>query len=243
MQIEKFYQRSRLDSKLKEEVVEILLANPLATIKEVADGAGIKFSAARMAIQYLEIPERTAGGAFRRLDEDEIASKATDLFAKGKKWGEVYKEISADPKRIRKICKSLGLKPVRTPRHGTAVEYDYWGCRCDVCRKANYDRCMAVKADMKSRVETDCPHGTMTGYWNWECRCDACVKVGAEVNKMRVTTPVETQKRSGERWTEAEIAALENYDVIARELAMSLGRTTGSVNTRRMMLGIRKTNA
>lgn len=240
MQIEKFYQRSRLDSKLKEKVVEILLANPFATIQEVADGAGIKFSAARMSIAYLEIPERTPGNSFRILPEDEIVERVTKMFEEGKKVTEVYKEVPASAERIREICKKFGLKKVRTPRHGTAVEYDYWKCRCDICKKANYDRCMAVRADMKSRAETDCPHGTMTGYWNWECRCDACVKVGAEVNKVRVSTPVETQGRAGERWTDAELAAIASYDSIARDVAMSLGRTTTGVSTRRTMMGIRK---
>ncbi len=61
-------------------------------------------------------------------------------------------------------------------KHGAIVTYNYWGCRCDDCRKANADRMresIAANAKLK-KLPKDLPHGRTTTYNYWRCRCNEC---------------------------------------------------------------------
>ena len=52
------------------------------------------------------------------------------------------------------------------------------GCRCDICRAANTERCAEYRAKRLERaasdgVPDDVEHGH-SAYQNWGCRCDIC---------------------------------------------------------------------
>lgn len=235
--LQQFYNKSRLSEDQQDMVVRILKENLAISLGEMSSRTGLTISQVRTAYKHLEIAPKYVREANTVKEQEELRGLIEPLYALGKSRREIAEELDLKYGTVVKICKKYELvKGERQPRHGTAVEYDHFGCRCDVCRIANRKRCYRVKEDMKSRPE-DIPHGTMTGYWNWECRCAPCRKVGSEVQQHRLATPLETQWNRSARWTEADEAALESYDKTARELAMELGRTTGAVNTRRSGLG------
>ncbi len=72
----------------------------------------------------------------------------------GGKWGghtlqETGDKFGITRERVRSIVSKYGLKrnlkpptepkPPRVAKHGTRNEYQYWGCRCEICNKANTD--------------------------------------------------------------------------------------------------------
>lgn len=67
------------------------------------------------------------------------------------------------------------------PRHGKKGTYDYYGCRCQACTKANTEAVKERKA--KGLPEGDPRHGTRNGYTTWSCRCPACSKAASDYYK------------------------------------------------------------
>lgn len=238
MDLQNFYNKSGLSEDEQDMIVRVLREDLSTSMAEMSNKTGIKYSRVRSSYKYLGISSKDTAEAKALKQQTVLMLKIKPLYARGYSRREISEAIGVSAPTVTNICKKFNLKKGRTPRHGTAVEYDHHGCRCETCITANRERCYAVKANMKAR-ESDIPHGTMTGYWNWACRCAACKKVGSDINKQRVATPPETQWNKGERWVGAEESAIESYDMTARELAMSLGRTTGGVNTRRSTTGIR----
>ena len=239
MELQNFYNRSRLSEEQQDLIVRILSEDLSTDMAEMARLTGIPYTTIRGAYKHLGISTRDILDAKALKRQTEIMLKVEPLYSAGLGRQAIADELGVSLNAVVKVCKKFGLKKGRTPRHGTATEYGHFGCRCDECIEANRIRCGQVKASMRERVE-DAPHGTQSGYWNWECRCDACRKVGAEINKMRVATPLETQWNKGARWVGPEDAAIESYDLVARELAVTLGRSVGGVNARRAGRGVRK---
>lgn len=124
-----------------------------------------------------------------------------------------------------------------TPEHGTTARYGgKHKCRCPLCVHANTQRAKESKAkrDLKLAMGlVDVPHGTKSGYFNWGCRCGVCGPVGREANRKALETPVETQWNKGQRWVPDEQKKTHTYDTTARELAMTIGRTTSAVHSQR----------
>lgn len=60
--------------------------------------------------------------------------------------------------------------------HGTITCYQYWGCRCALCRAVNRERVAQIRAQLRARPRWQVPHGTRGGYVNWSCRCPACTQ-------------------------------------------------------------------
>lgn len=63
----------------------------------------------------------------------------------------------------------------RNKLHGTYTGYNYHGCSCDRCRKANRDYLLERRAQYaKTGGIPEHVHGTHNGYANYGCRCDEC---------------------------------------------------------------------
>jgi hypothetical protein len=243
MDLQNFYNRSRLSEEDQDLIVRILSEDLSTDMMEMSRRTGIKYTTIRGAYKHLGISSAATREAKLLREQTELMLRIRPLYCEeGMGRREIAAELGVSMGTVQNICEKFELVKGRKPRHGTAVEYDYWKCRCVECREANRLRCYAIRDNLKGRVESggDVPHGTMTGYWNWECRCDECRAVGSRVNRERVATPVETQWRKGERWVGGEDVAIESYDVTAREIAMGLGRTVGGVNARRSGRGVRR---
>lgn len=236
MLVEEMMRRSRLGVEDKQAIVDVLTENPLASHREVAEATGVAQPSVRQCFTFLGLTgAKKAALRWETEEADMVETIRTGLEA-GKTATDVSRESGIPYTTVRRIAKREGIKYNRIPRHGTAVEYGHFGCRCEVCTVANRERCYAVKADMQSPERaSDVPHGTMTGYWNWACRCEECCAVGSRVNRERVWTDPSEVTRFMAEWT------AEEYQVIAeggtaRSIAVELGRTVSSVNSRRSMI-------
>lgn len=75
-------------------------------------------------------------------------------------------------------------------RHGESGYVNY-GCRCDVCKRANADKTNRLRnRNSEERVEVNgrmvhplAPHGTVNGYMYYRCRCEPCTQAAGERNK------------------------------------------------------------
>lgn len=72
----------------------------------------------------------------------------------------------------------------RDKRHGTYTGYNYYGCSCERCRKANSDYINERKAIWRASVP-DHVHGSFNGYNNYGCRCDECMEAQRENSRLR----------------------------------------------------------
>lgn len=71
------------------------------------------------------------------------------------------------------------------PRKASGTCYSHHGCRCDVCKKANAERCDKRR---KQRDPSKLPperHGKKSTYSNWNCRCEACTAAWSEYQNKR----------------------------------------------------------
>jgi hypothetical protein len=57
------------------------------------------------------------------------------------------------------------------------------GCRCDVCKTANYQAQKQWRDNITSMPES--AHGTVNGYKIYGCRCDDCKAANSEANDRR----------------------------------------------------------
>lgn len=70
------------------------------------------------------------------------------------------------------------------------------GCRCDVCRRANTEKCAEKRRRRAAAVEAGSdrvPHG-IGGYVNWGCRCDVCSAAGSAANAAMRARPAREDK-------------------------------------------------
>lgn len=239
LDVDGFLRRSRMDPQAKEKLLGLLLKDRGMSARKMAASLGVKYHVVRSAYAFLGVSAEASLADARGRVREERLEAVCGLLEKepGIKREQIADRLGLPYYTVARLMKEEGLSTVRLPRHGTAVEYDHFGCRCDVCTVANRKRCYAVKAQMQSRPE-DIPHGTMTAYWNWNCRCAECRTVGSRVNKERVWIDPALTVSKGSRWSEAELAAVADYSRSAREIAVELGRTVTAVNTRRSMLGL-----
>lgn len=238
MDVENFYAKSRMPKKDQQRLVTAL-RRKMRTQREIADKLGLDYNVLRTAYKHLGINSVEILRERERQEEEPWVDAVKELAGQGKSVRQIAEILSVPNSFVMRIFKKYKAEKVRQPRHGTATEYNHFGCRCVACISYNSERSRRNKEDRLLRPE-DTPHGTTTGYWNWNCRCDECCLVGSRVNRERTQTPVETQTRVGERWADSEVDNLRSYAKIAREHAIELGRTTTAVNTRRALAGIRK---
>lgn len=236
LNIDEFRRRSQLDRASQNRLLKVLAEDVSMSMGEASRRARVPYGSVRGSFAYLGLAagesERGAQAVLRRVRVELIRKELERTpWATGRT---IAKRLDMPYHVVQPLMKAEGLKGERIPRHGTAVEYGHWKCRCRVCVDANRERCYAVKADMRSRPE-DIPHGTQTAYWNWACRCEECRVVGSRVNKGRVFTEPEARGRVGVRWTPEEDAVVAG-DESARSIALRLGRSVSSVNTRRATL-------
>jgi hypothetical protein len=62
------------------------------------------------------------------------------------------------------------------PRKQSGTCYTHHGCRCEVCKRVNAERCARRR---KERDPSKLPperHGSKSTYSNWNCRCDLCTE-------------------------------------------------------------------
>lgn len=240
LDIAQMKERSRLSVGDQEKILTILLRSGETgvSMQKMSEETGIAYASVRMAYGYLGVVSvvGVAGGSARALDKAERLRKIRAELRKNPDSTAlaIANRLGLAYHMVQPLMKEAGLSRVVEIQHGTAVGYGYWKCRCDECVLANRKRCYAVKEDMQSRPE-DIPHGTMTAYWNWACRCEECRVVGSRVNKERVFTEPEARGRVGLRWTPEEDAVVAG-DESARSIALRLGRSVSSVNTRRATL-------
>lgn len=239
MELQNFYNKSRLSEDEQDLIVRILSEDLATSMTDMARLTGIPYTTIRGAYKHLGVSAVDTRNAKLLKEQTELMLRIKPLYDRGMSRREIALELGVAAGTVVNICEKFSLEKGRTPRHGTAVEYGHWGCRCAECVEANRVRCAGLKAVRVERVG-EIPHGTMSGYWNWDCRCADCRRVGSEVNRMRVATPEETQWNKGARWVGPEDAAIESYDATAREIAMSLGRTVNGVNGRRSGRGVRR---
>jgi hypothetical protein len=68
--------------------------------------------------------------------------------------------------------------------HGVGSSgYNQHGCRCDLCKAWNAERCAVSSERAKAKRATAMPkkaHGTQNGYHYWGCRCKPCTKANRE---------------------------------------------------------------
>lgn len=82
---------------------------------------------------------------------------------------------SADSKRqVSKLCAACART---TAPHGTLTRYQYHGCRCDECRRANREKQAALKGK-------PAPTHSVSGYRNYGCRCDVCREAHAHAERI-----------------------------------------------------------
>lgn len=67
-------------------------------------------------------------------------------------------------------------RPPRVPAHGTASEYNNYGCRCDPCTTAIAAAHARRIAGLPDRSFAEVPHGTRAGWREWKCACQRCEK-------------------------------------------------------------------
>lgn len=162
---------------------------------------------ARVAMMYVE-----AGGSYRKMQRMHPSSTGA------RKSGYVK-------------------KPRPLPNHGTSARYGgKHKCRCTLCVSSNTRRCYEAKLKrdrQRAMGIANIPHGTDSGYRNWGCLCGPCKEAGRETNRKALETPVATQWNKGQRWVPDEQKKTYTYDSTARELAMSIGRTTSAVHAQR----------
>ena len=69
--------------------------------------------------------------------------------------------------------------------HGNVSTYIHYGCRCDLCRRANTDRTLEANEyrAVKRLLGAELSHGKPSTYANHGCRCDECRKAWSEACK------------------------------------------------------------
>lgn len=73
-----------------------------------------------------------------------------------------------------------GRKPDPSKAHGING-YQYYGCRCDVCRAASAEYQRKLRRERRARGNPP-THGFPT-YVNWMCRCDVCRAANTQVQR------------------------------------------------------------
>lgn len=236
LSVDEFRRRTQLDRASQNRLLKTLAEDVSMSMGEVSRRARVPYGSVRGSFAYLGL---SAGEGVREAQKALRARRAELIRAEMKRtpWATRRAIATRLEMPYHMVCVLMteeGIERERIPRHGTAVEYDHFGCRCDVCREGNRLRCRATKADRKTRPQ-DIPHGTMTAYWNWNCRCAECRVVGSRVNKMRVEPEPGTVVKLHVRWTEEEDRIVMEGGT-ARSVAARLGRSIGAVNTRRATL-------
>jgi hypothetical protein len=236
LDVQNLLNRSRLSEEDKYALVDLLEADPTITMRAVSDRLSIPYPSVRMAFSYLGVKSSVGQAQVLSKEDALLAKRVLPLLKKHATFTEISAQTGYSRQKIQNAARRLGLKElvkkVREEKHGTAVEYGHFGCRCVPCKVSNTKRLNASYEDRKRRAATDAPHGTESGYRNWGCRCAPCCEVGAKANKASVTLDVESPMKNAV-WSREEEEELLSYDSTARALAVRLGRTVSAVNGRR----------
>lgn len=141
--------------------------------------------------------------------------------------------------RVQKLCEShyKALKAAQgeapPDKHGLSG-YQYFGCRCDLCRQAQTEHAREEKARVRADPTVEIPHGTLRGYSVYACKCDACLgahRVDYDRRSGRYVAEVGDTPHYGDVWTGAELEIVATRDDLSRvELARMLGRTVYAVS-------------
>lgn len=129
-------------------------------VRQIVSGAGVKerhYGSRRR--------EQETRDAYTRISEGE-----TSVTEEAEKLG-LKRESLLD--RFRKL--DLKFATVIKADHGTRHYYQYYGCRCELCREVirSYQRSLKGKEPPQ--------HGSTSAYVNYGCRCDLCRKAGREM--------------------------------------------------------------
>lgn len=71
------------------------------------------------------------------------------------------------------------------PRKASGTCYSHHGCRCDVCKRANSERCDKRRRQRDPSKLPPEAHGKKSSYSNWNCRCEACTDAWREYQNTR----------------------------------------------------------
>jgi len=168
------------------------------------------------------------------------AESIRTLAVEGLVTTEIAEKLGITAHAVRSIAKRYcievpRLKPVE---HGTFLSYQR-GCNCSPCKAANTEVAREQKEKRKRKKMPEELHGTDTGYRNWGCLCPRCKDAGATKNQLSLFTDG-PKERNFAVWTAEEEAAVLDYSLTARELALKLNRSVSSVNARRAKLAKQK---
>lgn len=166
-----------------------------------------------------------------------LSERVKELAEQGLTVSEIAASMKISVIRVRSIADKfeISISRLKAVDHGTILSYQR-GCTCELCREANSQ---LARVSRERRIEKGIPdhlHGTDTGYRNWQCKCDPCKAAGSDTNRKAAIVPGLAASKKHTQWSQEEDRKVQDRSLTARQLAVILDRTVGSINTRRAIL-------
>jgi hypothetical protein len=101
------------------------------------------------------------------------------------------------------------------PRKQSGTCYTHHGCRCEVCKRVNAERCSRRR---KERDPSKLPperHGKISTYSNWNCRCGECTEAWNTYQNKRYHTKPELREYYKQKSKQRYQAKKQGSDVEA----------------------------
>lgn len=201
------------------------------TLAEIGDHYGKTTEMIRKDL--LEIGIRTP--ELKKMRRNVIINEIRSRTENGENRKDIAAALGIENTEVGRLAKEGGFelnRPLNRDIHGHVQCYNA-GCRCDLCKEANYNRLADSK---KKRLTKEVPssiHGTYSGYLNWDCRCAPCKEAKQKYDASESAESLKNDHRTHKMWSAEEDAVVMDYSMTANQIALQLGRTLSSVRNRR----------